>query len=97
MEERVLTGLTILFGASAGASLLVHWLVVCRALYRDGARLPTGLLPWRWFHEMTRYKDLLRSRSESLSRYYIIVMNVWFAVVLGLVLGLVWLWRSPPS
>lgn len=98
MQDRVLFGLTVLLGIGLAVNALVHWIVVCRRLYRAGARFPTGLLPWRLSTEMTQYKDLCRARGDSLSHYYIILLGLWFSFALGVVLGFVWLTRfqRPP-
>ena len=93
MHDRVLTGLTVLFVATFILNLLVHWLIVCRALYKDGAHWPTGALPWRMHHELSRYRESQRAHSDSLSGYYIILLGRWFSLILGLMVGFMWLSR----
>src|ERR1700693_4381079 len=93
MQDRVFVGLTVMFGIATALNALVFWLIVCRKLYRAGSRFPTGLLPWRYFQDMARYKDICRSQSDSLSHYYIIMLAVWFNVALAAVLAMGWLYR----
>ena len=91
MTDRILIGLTIMAIGSTIANILVHWFLVCPALYKEGARAPTGLLPWRMPRELSRYRELLRSRSDSLSPYYIILLSRWFNLLLVVVVGFLWL------
>lgn len=83
MEPRVFTGLLMIWVGTTLLSVVVHFAVVCRRLYRAGARPPVGLLPWRWLHDMHRYKEILRANSDSLSPYYIFILLALFNVVLG--------------
>ncbi len=92
MYDRVFQSLLILLGVTSVTSLVVHWAVVCPALYRQGARFPTGLLPWRFLHEMRLYIDLCRERGNSLSWCYILMLGIWFNLLLGLMLGCRWFW-----
>jgi hypothetical protein len=89
MEPRVFSGLLVIWVVTSLVSVVVHFGVVCRRLYRAGARPPVGLLPWRWLHDMHRYKELLRANSDSLSPYYIFILLAVFNVALGAAL-LVW-------
>jgi hypothetical protein len=99
MQNHILIGLTVMLIGSTISTFLVHWLIVCPLLYKDGSPFPTGLLPWRMFRELNRYRDVLRARSESLSPYYIILLLRWFNLLLAVVVGLMWLTRynSPPT
>lgn len=89
----------ILLISATITNILLHWIIVCPTLYRDGARFPTGWLPWRIFRELDRYRDILRAQSESLSRYYILLLMRWFNALLAVALGFWWLWMhySPPT
>jgi hypothetical protein len=93
MPDRLLHGLTVVFVGSFIANLLVHWIMVGRALHKAGAHWPTGLLPWRMHRELNRYREVLRAHGDSLSQYYIIVLGQWFSLILGLVVGFMWLWQ----
>jgi len=93
MQDRILIGLTIMAVGSAIANVLVHWILVCPTLYKEGARLPTGLLLWRMHRELSRYREKLRARSDSLSPYYIILLSRWFNLLLAVVVGFMWLSR----
>jgi hypothetical protein len=99
MRNHVLNGLAILLISATITNILLHWIIVCPTLYREGAQFPTGWLPWRIFRELDRYRDNLRARSESLSRYYILLLLRWFNALLAVVLGFWWLWMhySPPA
>jgi hypothetical protein len=99
MQNHTLMGLTIMLIVATLSTFLVHWLVVTPLLYKDGSTFPTGLLPWRMFRELTRYRDVLRARSESLSPYYIILLLRWFNVLLAVAVGVMWLmqYNRPPT
>src|SRR5438309_3797149 len=92
MQDRVFEGMIVIFGTVTVLNALAYWFVVCRKLYRAGARFPTGLLPWRYFQDMAMYKDICRSQSDSLSHYYIMILTVWFNFALGVVLAMMWLY-----
>lgn len=94
MQDRVLLGLTVLWSISAVSSLVIHIFIVCPRLYRNGSRFPTGLLPWRVFSDMHRYKEICRANSDSLSPYYIYMLILWFTIGFGVVVGLAHLWKQ---
>ena len=93
MQDRVLLGLTVLWFVTAASSGLIHGLIVCPRLYRNGARPPVGLLPWRLFDDMRRYKELCRAASDSLNPCYIYGVLLWFNIGFGIVVGLLNLWK----
>jgi hypothetical protein len=94
MDERVLHGLTILFYATAPLIPLIYWLIICRRLYRHGARFPTGLIPWRFFGDLIRYRESCQALGDSLSGYYVYWLLFVFDVVLGIGIILGHLWRQ---
>jgi hypothetical protein len=83
-QNRDLLALMILLGVSLIANILLHWMVVCRRLYRHGARLPTGLLFWRVFPELRRYRDLTCAKAKPLTFYYTGFILTWFTLLLAL-------------
>jgi predicted PurR-regulated permease PerM len=97
MDARVLLGLTALWGVAAALSVVIHFLVICPRLYRNGARFPTGFLPWRIFHDMHRYRELSRAVGDSLNPYYVYLILLLFSIGFGVVIGLLHLqrWTSP--
>jgi len=72
--------------------MIIHWFVICRILYRHGARFPTGLVFWRAFHELRLYKDIRCAEGRSLGTYFVAFILLWFNLLLlfGIVLRLVW-------
>jgi|YelNatPaOPRAMG01_1025707.scaffolds.fasta_scaffold15877_6 hypothetical protein len=90
--EKTMTAFLLLWIISIGVQLLLHWLMICPALYRHGQRFPTGFLPWRVFRELRIYRSLLTAEARSLNRYYLYLLLFWFNILLGLVLGLLVLW-----
>jgi hypothetical protein len=91
-QNRDLLGLIILLGVSLSANILLHWTVVCPRLYRKGARFPTGLLFWRVFPEMRRYRDLTSAAGRPLTFYYTGFILTWFTLLLALGLAARILW-----
>ena len=83
----VLQGLMLLWTVSAAANLLLYWGIVCPKLYRSGARFPTGLIPWRYFHDLHGYQLILAAEGRSSNRYYILLFLTWFNILLGISLG----------
>ena len=96
-QNRDLLGLMILLGVSLGVNISLHWFVVCRRLYRHGARFPTGLLFWRMFPELRRYRDLTCAKAESLTYYYTGFILTWFTLLLALALAVRILWLQSQS
>jgi hypothetical protein len=86
-QNRDLLALMILLGVSLVANILLHWMVVCRRLYRHGARLPTGLLFWRVFLELRKYRDLTCAKAKPLTFYYTGFILTWFTLLLALALA----------
>jgi hypothetical protein len=92
-QNRDLLGVFILLGVSLGANILLHWVVVCRRLYRHGARFPTGLFFWRVFSELRKYRDFTAAAAKPLTFYYTGFILTWFNLLLafGLALRILWL------
>jgi hypothetical protein len=65
------------------ANIALHWSVICRELYRGGARFPTGLLFWRVFAELRSYRQLQLARGRSLDIYYAAFILSWFNLLLA--------------
>ena len=91
-QNRDLLGLIILLGASLGAIILLHWTVVCPRLYRRGARFPTGLLFWRVFPELRKYREFTSAAGKPLTFYYTGFILTWFTLLLAFALALRILW-----
>ncbi len=92
-------GLVIILGVSVVFSILLHWIVICPSLYRRGARFPTGLLFWRVFAELRRYKDIKMARAMPLTPYYLSFILAWFNLLLAFATALRMLWAQshPPG
>jgi hypothetical protein len=92
-QNRDLLGMIILLGVSLGANILLHWIVVCRRLYRHGARFPTGLFFWRVFPELRKYRDLTCAAARPLTFYYICFILAWFNLLFafGVAVRILWL------
>jgi len=90
-------GLVILLGALVATNVLIYWLVVCRTLYKRGARFPTGLLFWRFFHELRIYREICRARGSPLTIYFITFILTWFNLLLALGTALRALWEQTHS
>jgi len=91
-QNRDLLGLTILLVVSLGANISLHWFVICRRLYRHGARFPTGLLFWRVFPELRKYRELTCASAKPLTYYYTGFILTWFTLLLALALAVRILW-----
>lgn len=97
-DNTELLGLIVLLAASVSANILLHWIVICGRLYRHGARFPTGLLFWRVFAELRRYRDLARAGGKSLTFYYFGFVMAWFNLLLAVATVLRMLWfQSHPN
>ena len=92
-------GPLIILGVSVVASILLHWVVICPCLYRRGSRFPTGLLFWRVFAELRRYKEIKSATAKPLTPYYISFILAWFNLLLalGTAVRLLWLQTHPPG
>jgi hypothetical protein len=97
-DNRELLALVVLLGVSLVAGVLMHWIVICPTLYRRGARFPTGLLFWRVFGELRRYKEITTAVARPLTAYYLSFILAWFNLLLalGTALRLVWAQSHPP-
>lgn len=92
LESRSLLALTIILALTIGASMYMHWFVVCRELYKHGARFPTGFLLWRQWRELRAFKDALAADARPLTIYYLNCILLIFNLV-TLVVVLYWsLW-----
>ena len=94
MHDRELAGLGTLLGILVAANLLIHWLIICRALYKHGSKFPTGLLFWRVFQEMRDYRELCKARARPLTVYYVAFILVWFDFLLAIGIALRALWEQ---
>jgi hypothetical protein len=91
-ENHDILGLIILLGASLSATIWLHWIVICPRLYRKGARFPTGLLFWRVFPELRRYRDLTSAAGKPTTFYYTGFILTWFTLLLAFALAARILW-----
>jgi hypothetical protein len=97
-ENRDIFGLIVLLGVSAVVNILVHWIFICTRLLRHGSRLPTGLLFWRVFSELRRYKDITTRLAKPLTFYYWGFILTWFTLLLAFATALRVAWvQSHPS
>jgi hypothetical protein len=92
MHDRQLLGLVILLAVSAGVSMILHWFVVCRALYKHGFKFPTGFVFWRAFRELRAYKNVCSALGQPVDVYYIAFILSWFNILLlsGVLLRILW-------
>jgi hypothetical protein len=95
-DNQELIGLLSLLGVSVVSSILLHWVVICRYLYRRGARFPTGLLFWRVFRELRQYKDLVTAGARPPTAYFLGFILAWFNLLLALAIALRILWIQSP-
>lgn len=91
-ENRDVLGLSILLGVSLITNILLHWAIVCPRLYKRGARLPTGLLFWRVFPELRKYRDLTCAAGKPVTFYYVGFILTWFSLLLAFATALRVLW-----
>jgi hypothetical protein len=98
MRDTTMVGLTVIFVVLALANVAAHWFFVCSALRKESDRRLTGARWWQFMRELNEYREILRSRSDSLSPYYIILLLRVFNVALGVIILLRWLWlfNNPP-
>ncbi len=52
--------------------------------YRRGARFPTGLLFWRVFAELRKYREFTSAAGKPLTVYYAGFILTWFTLFLAL-------------
>ena len=91
-ENKEILSLLVLLAITLLGNILMHWTVVCTCLYRHGARFPTGLLFWRMFRELRRYKNLTSRVGKPLSLYYFAFILMWFNLLLAIAIVLRTLW-----
>ena len=91
-ENKEILGLFVLLGITVLSNILMHWLVICTRLYRNGARLPTGLFFWRMFRELRKYKNVTSRVGKPLSLYYFAFILTWFNLLLAFAIALRMLW-----
>jgi hypothetical protein len=91
--------LTGLLAAGVTVNLLLYWAVICRVLYKFGARFPTGLAFWRIPNELKAFRDICATHGKSLAPYAGCLILFWFNFLLAvvLVLRIVWERTQPPS
>jgi hypothetical protein len=92
MHDRQLLGLLGLLGVLVAANLLIHWLIICRALYKHGLKFPTGFLFWRMFKEMRAYHELCKAHCRPMTAYYMAMILVWFNLLLAFGVAVRALW-----
>jgi hypothetical protein len=97
--NRDIEGLLLILGTTVIASILVHWFVICPSLYRRGSGFPTGLLFWRVFAELRRYREITTAAAKGLTPYYISFVLAWFNLLLafGTALRMLWAQTHPPG
>ena len=83
-----------MFSASLVASGLIYWLLICRALYKCGAKFPTGWLPWRVFRELHIYREIQNIQARSLAPYYAMYILIWFNLILLITVLVLALWEA---
>jgi hypothetical protein len=96
-DNRDLLGLVSVLSVSLVANILWHWLAICPALYRRGARFPTGLLFWRVFAELRRYKEITTAAAKPITPYYFDFILTWFNLLFafGTAVRLLWVQSHP--
>jgi hypothetical protein len=96
-HNQEILGLVIILSVSVVFSILLHWIFICPCLYRRGARFPTGLLFWRVFAELRRYKDIKMAAAMPLTPYYLSFILAWFNLLLafGTALRMLWVQSHP--
>ncbi|HVM61999.1 MAG TPA: hypothetical protein VMV72_14150 [Verrucomicrobiae bacterium] len=93
-DNRDILGLLSILGVTVIASILIHWVVICPCLYRRGSRFPTGLLFWRVFAELRRYKEIKAAAAQPVTPYYISFILAWFNLLLALGTAIRLLWAQ---
>jgi hypothetical protein len=96
-DNRDAYGLVLVLGVTVVFNVLLHWIAICPRLYRRGARIPTGLLFWRVFAELRRYKEITTAGAGELTLYYFDFILTWFNLLLafGTAVRLLWLQSHP--
>ena len=80
--DRQLLALVTILAIGVGTSMVIHWFIVCRELYKNGYRFPTGFLFWRQFHELRLFRSLRSAQARSVTLYYIAFILIWFNLLL---------------
>ena len=97
-ENKELLVLLVMLGVSVTTNVLLHWTVICGRLYRHGSKFPTGLLFWRVFDELSRYKVLTGAAGKPLTFYYFGLVLAWFNLLLAVATVVRMLWfQSHPN
>jgi len=98
-DNRDVLGLIWVLGVTFAANVLWHWILICPALYRRGARFPTGLLFWRVFAELRRYKEIMTAAAMPITPYYFDFILTWFNLLLafGTAVRLLWVQSHVPG
>ncbi len=96
-HNRDVCGLIWILGVTLVTNILWHWILICPPLYRRGARFPTGLLFWRVFAELRRYKEIMTAAARPITPYYFDFILTWFNLLLafGTALRLLWVQSHP--
>jgi hypothetical protein len=79
--------LILLLKGAAAVTLLLYVFVIVK-LYLNGARPPTGLLPWRYFRDLHDYRQLLARQGHSTNSYYMLLFVSLFTLLLAIVVGI---------
>jgi hypothetical protein len=93
-DNRDVYGLIWVLGVTFVANVLWHWILICPALYRRGARFPTGLLFWRVFAELRRYKEIMTAAAMPITAYYLDFILTWFNLLLAFGTAVRMLWAQ---
>lgn len=98
-DNRDVLGLIWVLTVTFVTNVLWHWIVICPALYRRGARFPTGLLFWRVFAELRRYKEIMTAAALPITPYYLDFILTWFNLLLAFATAvrLLWVQSHPPG
>jgi hypothetical protein len=98
-DNRDFYGLILILGVTFVLNVLLHWIFICPCLYRRGARFPTGLLFWRVFAELRRYKEIKTADARELTFYFLDFILTWFNLLLAFATAvrLLWLQSHPPG
>ncbi len=98
-DNKDIYGLILVLGVTFVTNVLWHWIFICPSLYRRGARFPTGLLFWRVFAELRRYKEIMTAAAMPITAYYFDFIFTWFNLLLAFAtaLRLLWAQSHPPG
>lgn len=82
MENIPVSSLVFVFALSVTLTLLLYWLVVCRELYKAGAKFPTGLKLWQMFRDLRIYREVAAPHHPTAPVHFIFLILVWFDVAM---------------